>query len=799
MTYKELQTEAIFFKGAVILDGILSRQVRVRIKEALLLIIPLFIVVGFYFDHVINIPFLFGITSLALFVWLVFFITDGYFDSFYFQDVPVVFTELGRKKPRDISYEVAQIALSPDGITAGLLTSASGKRLMQRLGIDEIHGERFLHFNKPQNFSKVVFPEKITFSTLVEVILETDQNFQKFLLGQGYPRADVIGAAEWVERETMEKKKERRWWGRDALSKLRGVGKDWSYGIAHYLLKYGYFPDPHLSTELYSKEIELTESILARHNNANTLLLVSDIEEAEIIVGGIVSRIINGTVLTTLEHKRVFVFDIEACVQHSKSKEIFEIEVRSALDDAVHSDEMIIVIQNILSVTKSAEAIGVDLPEILRPYLESHNIQFILCGYKEEITDIEHAFLGVMHNLEEVFVADKTGDILFRPLEQYICRLERHSRLTFTYGAMKAIAKAVESYAEESSQVEAISDLVEDVAVTVSKKGEKIITASAVYPIVTKKTGIKQGKVENNEKEILLHLEERLGERVVGQSKALEMVAGALRRSRAGISDTKRPIGSFLFLGPTGVGKTETAKALSDIYFGMNVNVTRLDMSEYATEYSLTELLGVLPGRSSSTLTSILREHMTGVILLDEFEKAHSKVHNLFLQILDEGFFTDGRGKKVSLRNCIIIATSNAASDKIFDMVRDGKEPNEEKEEIIDSIIHAHIFSPELLNRFDSVVIFHPLGDEEMKDIAKMMLSRMKDSLREKGFDLEITDELVSYIATVGRNNTFGARALRRAVQEKLEDHIAKKIIAYDIQPGTPIVIHPEELRHVKM
>lgn len=789
MTYKELQTKAQYFKGAVILDRVLSRKIRVRIKESLLIIIPLFITVGLYFGEIVNTSLLFAFTSAALCAWTIFFIADSYFDFFYLQDVPTVFHELGRFRPRDISYEIAAIALSPNGITEAFLTSPIGKQLLKRLAIDEKQTTTFIEVSQKADFENASFPETLTFSTFVETCLGYDNNLQKFFLSNGATKADVIAASQWVERETLEKKKNMRWWGRDALSKIKGVGKDWGYGIAYELMRHGHFADPYMGAELHTKEVELVEAALSRNSNANVLLLASDIKDAETIVGGLADRILAGTVLTSIEHKRIFILDEKA----------FESGLQKALDDAEESEEMIIVVQNILTAAKSATAVNVDLAEILRPYLESHRIQFILCGYKENAQDIEHQFLGVMNHVEKIYVEDETGEVLFRALEQYVARIERRTSLIFTFGAIKAIVKALESYTNESSQYSAMTDIVEDLAIDAAKKGERNILASAVYPIVTKKTGIRQGAVSKGEKETLLNLEDKLAQRVVGQSAALEAVASALRRSRAGITDSRRPMGSFLFLGPTGVGKTETAKALSDIYFGANVNVTRLDMSEYATESSLEELLGTLPGRSSSTLTSILREHMTGVLLLDEFEKAHPKVHNLFLQILGEGFFTDGRGKKVSLRNCIIIATSNAASEKIFDLVHEGKEPNLEKDMIIDSIIHNHTFSPELINRFDSVVIFHPLGREEMREVAKLMLERLKNSLRDRGFDLEITDKLVSYISTIGKSNEFGARALRRIVQDKLEEHIAKKIIAYDIQPGATITVDPEELSHTRM
>jgi len=282
--------------------------------------------------------------------------------------------------------------------------------------------------------------------------------------------------------------------------------------------------------------------------------------------------------------------------------------------------------------------------------------------------------------------------------------------------------------------------------------------------------------------------------RVVGQEEALRVLAEALRRLRSGLASRKRPIGAFLFLGPTGVGKTETAKALAEVYFGGEEAMRRFDMSEYRGEDALEKLIGSAASSTHGVLTERIHERPFSLLLFDEFEKASPDVLNLFLQILDEGFYSDPRGFRVSLRETMIIATSNAGANLIWDLVSAGKDPTVEKETIINEVRKNGMFSPELLNRFDAVVVYRPLSREDLKKIAALMLNEVAARLKEKDIFFEITPELVERITQIGYDPVFGARPMRRMISEKIESVIARRILRDELRRGSALSLSREDM-----
>jgi len=315
--------------------------------------------------------------------------------------------------------------------------------------------------------------------------------------------------------------------------------------------------------------------------------------------------------------------------------------------------------------------------------------------------------------------------------------------------------------------------------------------------VVSRWTGIPATRILSTESERLLHLEDDLKEYVVGQDEAVSVVSRAVRRSRSGLGGKDKPIGSFLFLGPTGVGKTETAKALARILFNDEHAMTRIDMSEYMESHAVARLIGAPPGYvgydEGGQLTEAVKRRPYSVILFDEIEKAHPQVFNLFLQIFDDGRLTDSKGVTVDFRNTIIIMTSNlggAASDAVsFEDSKDTKSNLARKENIKKKtweILHAH-FKPEFLNRLDSVVIYNPLSPKDLVQIAEQQLAMVKDRMAENGVSLKVTDDLSMYFAEVGYDPVFGARPLRRAIEEKLVDEIAMRIIEGTVKPGDTI------------
>ncbi len=310
---------------------------------------------------------------------------------------------------------------------------------------------------------------------------------------------------------------------------------------------------------------------------------------------------------------------------------------------------------------------------------------------------------------------------------------------------------------------------------------DEVVDAEDIADIVSRWTGIPVSKMVLSEREKLLNLENQLHKRLIGQENAIIAVADAVRRSRAGLQDVGKPIGSFIFLGSTGVGKTELAKALAEFMFDDESMMTRIDMSEYQEKHSVSRMLGAPPGYvgydEGGQLTEAVRRKPYSVILLDEIEKAHPDVFNILLQVLDDGRLTDNKGRVVNFKNTIIIMTSNIGSQFIQDQIKQGNENYKETEsQVLEALRHQ--LRPEFLNRIDEIIMFTPLNSKQIYDIVKLQISKLKIKLKNAGFDLEISDEAIKTIAKLSYDPQYGARPVKRFIQKELENQIAKFIIA---------------------
>jgi ATP-dependent Clp protease ATP-binding subunit ClpB len=323
------------------------------------------------------------------------------------------------------------------------------------------------------------------------------------------------------------------------------------------------------------------------------------------------------------------------------------------------------------------------------------------------------------------------------------------------------------------------------------------VTEADIAEIISKWTGIPLNKLVESEKEKLLHLEDELHHRVVGQQEAVTAVADAIQRSRAGLSDPNRPIASFVFLGPTGVGKTELAKALAAYMFDTEEAMVRIDMSEYMDKHNVSRLIGAPPGyvgyEEGGQLTEAIRRRPYAVILFDEIEKAHPDVFNIFLQILDDGRVTDAQGRTVDFKNSIIIMTSNIGSQYILDVAGDDNRYDEMRNRVMEAMRNS--FRPEFLNRLDELIIFHSLQKSELRHIVQLQVDRLKQRLTDRKISLKLSSSALDFLAEVGYDPVFGARPLKRAIQRELETQIAKAILRGDFSDGDTIFVDVQNER----
>jgi len=322
------------------------------------------------------------------------------------------------------------------------------------------------------------------------------------------------------------------------------------------------------------------------------------------------------------------------------------------------------------------------------------------------------------------------------------------------------------------------------------------VDSEDIAEVVSKWTGIPVSKLLQGELQKLLAMEDQLRKRVVGQDEVLQVLADAIRRSRSGIGDPHRPIGSFLFLGPTGVGKTETGKALAEFLFNDERSIVRVDMSEYGEKHSVARLIGAPPGyvgyEEGGQLTESVRRHPYSVVLLDEIEKAHPEVFNVLLQILDDGRLTDGHGRTVDFKNCVVVMTSNLGSHLYGDPL-DGADFESTRAQVLEAV--KACFRPEFINRLDDIVVFRSLGVNEIKAIVRIQVEKLTDRLAERRIELELTDSALSEVATAGFDPIYGARPLKRAIQNEVMNPLAKELLAGNIREGSHVVVDYDEGR----
>ncbi len=828
MTLEELQRIVSFYYPALLLDRAISHRTRHGLKTlfgvltifscvAALLVfgvpylgtvyanMPIFWKFSLWKDQFI------GVAFISFASWLVLFAFEALYNSFYYYglEATVIATKLEGEGAVP-QFELGSILFHTHqhDFVSGFLRSEYGMRILLRTGIDSKAINLFAEHRKPQIDLKALnapATKIFTLSQLAGLLSKLDKEFGQFLLTQGVTVEDFRATAQWVEHQIRTEKNNARWWSQEHLMSGPGMGDAFAYGETYSVDKYSrsikssaaYKNMDEDSPFGQEAETEL-EAILAKEGSANALLIGEAGVGKMDVVARLAKRIERGHALPELVRKQVLVFDVESIIASTTDKQTFEKRFTSVMKQAVGAGNVIIMIEDLPACMRSGAAIGVDVMEMLDFYLSSSITQIIATSNLEEFHQHLENNGNVMKRFDTVLVEEAGLDTTVRVLEDRALVLERKSHVVFTYPAIKTVAESADQYFPYGVMPDKAVDLLLEIVPEMEQKGITIIEKKHVLEVITVKTGIPVGAIGAEEKKKLQNLEETMKKRVIDQDAAVIAVASALRRVRSGISSIDRPVGSFLFLGPTGVGKTETAKALAATYFGDEDKLMRLDMSEYNGGDSLARLIGSAESKHAGTLSTLVRENPYGVLLLDEFEKATSDVHNLFLQVFDEGFFSDMYGKRVMMRNMILIATSNAGSNFIWESHKRGDKVADLKDQLVDLIIKDKIYRPELLNRFDDIIVFEPLGVGSLRKIAKIMLDSLYWKLQKKGITLSITDDLIDVLVKEGYDPQFGARPMRRALQQTIEEVVAKKIISGEAVAGSTITLSLDEIGRKK-
>lgn len=611
------------------------------------------------------------------------------------------------------------------------------------------------------------------------------------------------------------------------------------------------------------KEIQRVIQILARRTKNNPILLGEPGVGKTAIAEGLAQRIVEGSVPYMLQDKKVVSLSLASLVAGAKYRGEFEERLKGLIDEVRQDGTIILFIDEMHTLVGAGAAEGaLDAANILKPALSRGEIQIIgattLDEYKKHlekdaalsrrfqtilveepsIEDAKKILMGLRGKYEafhcahiedaaieaavrlshryitDRFLPDKAIDLMDEAaskvrmkqvaqpekLQEIRARLEK-------LGVEKEAAISAQDY-ERAARIrddeQKVKDELEEAKRRFEKRGKSRITVTAddIADVVAQWTGVPVRQIAAKESDRLLHMEKILTRRVAGQQEAVEAVSKAIRRARAGLKDPKRPIGSFLFLGPTGVGKTELAKALSEALFGTEDAIIRFDMSEYMEKYAVSRMVGAPPGyvgyEEGGQLTDAVRRKPYSIILLDEIEKAHPDVFNVLLQVLDDGRLTDGKGRTVDFRNTVIIMTSNAGANLLKKSapalgfaVGSGDEKQEAEDAAKKRVLGEvrHIFKPEFLNRIDELIVFHPLGREELSKIIDILLRDVRTRLAEKEIRLEVSPAAKNVLVEKGTDFKYGARPLKRAIQKLIEDEIAEHLLARDFKRGDTIQV----------
>jgi len=562
--------------------------------------------------------------------------------------------------------------------------------------------------------------------------------------------------------------------------------------------------DPVIGRE---SETERVVQILARRTKNNPILIGEPGVGKTAVVEGLAQAIANGTVPARLIGKQIYSLDLSGIVAGTRYRGDFEERIKKLLQEAQRRNDVILFIDEIHTLVGAGSGEGaMDAANILKPLLARGDLQVIGATTIEEFRKhiekdaaLERRFQSVLVNPPSI---DSTISILKGLRERYAS----HHKVAYTDAALEAAARLSDRYISDRFLPDKAIDVIDEAGARAQVNNITteipLIDVEDVSQIVAKMTGVPVSRVGIDESSRLLDMEGNLTKRVVGQVEAIRSLSKSVRRTRAGLKDPKRPSGSFIFAGPSGVGKTELAKTLAEFLFGDEAALIALDMSEYSEKHSVSRLFGAPPGyvghEDGGQLTERVRRRPFSVVLFDEIEKAHPEVFNSLLQVLEEGRLTDSQGRSVDFRNTVLIMTTNLGTSEISKGVQLGFASSVNSEAAYD-VLRSRVndalkqhFRPEFLNRVDDTIVFPPLTQEQVVSICDLMVAKIAERLAETGIGLELTPSAKQLIGKLGYDATFGARPLRRVLQRRLEDPLSEQLLAGTIRSGQLVAVDAE-------
>ncbi|MBH2007440.1 ATP-dependent Clp protease ATP-binding subunit [Candidatus Saccharibacteria bacterium] len=581
-----------------------------------------------------------------------------------------------------------------------------------------------------------------------------------------------------------------------------GIARDWSFGYVPLLKRFGVNlsegRNSSFTVELDShlRALDQLVDTLGTNGRQNAAIVGPEGVGKTTLLHAFAERLLDAEahVPSSLKFRQVFLLDSSALISAAPGRGELEGLVMRVLTEAYRAKNIIICLDNAQLFFE--EGVGsVDLTNVLLPILEAGNLRIILTMDEHRLLQIGQRNPGLVNALNRISIGPASREETIAVMQDQLIMTEYQRKVSYMYQSLAEAYRLSERYIHDLEMPGRALKLLETAASY--GEGGKLVTANSVQQAIEQTMNVKVGVADAGaERETLLNLEDKIHERMINQKRAVQVVSDALRRARAGVRNQDRPIGTFLFLGPTGVGKTELAKALADVYFGGEGRMIRLDLNEYVTLGDVSRLIADGADDPNSLTAQVMKQPFS-VILLDEIEKAHPNVLTTLLQLLDEGILRDIKNREVSFRDAIVIATSNAGADRIREYIEKGIQVEQFEQQYIDELISSNQFRPEFLNRFDEIVTFTPLSKADLLQVIDLMIAGVNKTLALQKVSVDVAGDAKLYLVDKGYDPRLGARPMRRVVQRAIENTVAKEMLGGNVTPGTAMHISLEQVQGI--
>ena len=698
---------------------------------------------------------------------------------------------------------LGKLSKSPtsEQIAKVVLESSGGKFIAARFGLGKTTIESLVQIpqNSPENIFQTALQiqQKLKTKTVSGSVLA-------LAIVRNFPNYETLLAQFYVDFEDLERGV---LWHDHIFSlinkskipmKTGGIARDWSFGYTPTLNRFGVNITNQVSNNiLMSSNLEQHKELVSKmieqfsgQGKQNIALIGVDGVGKTTVVNSFAAKIANGNekIPSNLKFRQVISLDASSLIAAAPGRGEIENLLNYVLNEAYAAKNIIICLDNAQLFFEDGVG-SVDVSNLLLPIIQGGVLRMILTMDEQRFLQISAKNPALAQAMNRLQVNPANYDETLAVMQDKLLLFEHQNGVLYQFQALKEAYRLSQRYIFDLEMPGRAVRLLE---MSAGFAENKIVTASSVEKAIEQTMNVKISTANvDEEKETLLNLENLLHARMVGQEKAVSVVANALRRARTGVRNQNRPIGTFLFLGPTGVGKTELSKALSEVYFNGEDNIIRLDLNEYVNLDDVSRLIAD-GSRDASSLTAQMMKKPFSVVLLDEIEKAHPNVLTALLQVLDEGILRDEKNREVSFRDAIIIATSNAGAERIQELIARGYDSTSAEEVIVNDLIASREFRPEFLNRFDEIVVFEPLTKENLLQIIDLMIAGVNKTLAGQKISVSVTPEARLMLAEMGYDPKLGARPMRRVIQRVVENTIARKMLSGEAQPGSNIEITPD-------